>query len=272
MILRPLNPPAATTSHFVPAWDAILRTQKQPSNEWLLTTQADHAALAGEMARNIVNPNFPALDSEIIQAISVHDDGWKQVDNPSINTQRRPLSFFEESPVDIFRAWKGSIARATQVAPIAGILVSEHFCRIARDFSRAPNTPPEIAQVLTTFVEREVAQQEELRERQSHTADEIRVLVDVLQFFDLLSLYVCCGSKENIDFQQQIKQTTFRLRRESNTCKIEPSLFSLPAHFSFKAHKYPASAAEPVPIFQFCCSKQHDSSAQHLKFSYAFGF
>jgi hypothetical protein len=249
VILRPTNPPAQSTSAFVPAWDAILRTQKQPCNEWLLITQADHAALAGEIARNTVNPSFPGLDAEIIHAISVHDDGWKQVDNPSrpsINTQRLPLSFFEESPADIFGAWKGSIARATQVAPIAGILVSEHFCRIARDFSRAPNMRPEIAQVLTTFVEREVAQQEELREQQLHTANEIRVLVDVLQFFDLLSLYVCCGSVENIAFPQQINQTIFRLRRESDTYKLDPPLFSQPTHFSFKAHKHPAPAAEPV--------------------------
>lgn len=249
MILRPTNPPAQSTSGFVPGWDAILRTQKQPSDEWLLIMQADHAALAAEMARNIVNPNFPAMDAEIIQAISVHDDGWKQVDNPvasSANTQRRPLSFFEEAPADIFRAWQGSIACAIQIAPIAGILVSEHFCRIARDFSRAPNTAPEISQVLTTFVEREVAQQEELREQQSHTADEIRVLVDVLQFFDLLSLYACCGSPENVEFPQKIKRTMFRLRRESDTCKLEPHLFSQPSRFSFKAHKHPASAVEPV--------------------------
>jgi len=248
VILRPTNP-QQSTSGFVPAWDAILRTQKQPSDEWLLIMQADHAALAAEIARNIVNPSFPAMDAEIIRAISVHDNGWKQVDNPSTpstNTQHRPLSFFEEAPADIFRAWQGSIARATQVAPIAGILVSEHFCRIARDFSRAPNTAPEISQVLTTFVEREVAQQEELIEQQTHTADEIRVLVDVLQFFDLLSLYVCCGSTENVEFPQRIKQTMFRLRRTSGTCELKPHLFSQPTRFSFKAHKHPATAAEPV--------------------------
>ena len=127
----------------MPAWDAVLRTQKQSATEWQLIGQADHAALAGEIAGKITSPDFPKLEPEIIHAIAVHDDGWKQIDGRR-NNSVRPLSFFEEAPADIFQAWKGSIAAATQVAPIAGILVSEHFCRIARDFSRAATTPPEI--------------------------------------------------------------------------------------------------------------------------------
>jgi len=133
-------------------WDAVLRTQKQPATEWRLVAQADHAALAGEMAGKLASPDFPKLEPEVIEAIAVHDDGWKQIDQASRQKNPdRPLSFFEEAPADIFQAWKGSIASATQIAPIAGILVSEHFCRIARDFSRAATTPPEIAQALHSW-------------------------------------------------------------------------------------------------------------------------
>jgi len=129
--------------------------------------------------------------------------------------------------------------------------VSEHFCRIARDFSRAPNTPPEIAQVLTTFVEREVAQQEELREQQTRSGEQIRVLVDVLQFFDLLSLYVCIGSQENIEFPQKFNQKTFRLCREDGVCKLEPYPFKQPTCFSIPAHKYPASGTKTPVILSW---------------------
>lgn len=233
-------------------WDAILRTQKQAADEWQLVTQADHAALAGEMARRLKIPDFPNLDAEIIAAISVHDDGWKQVDDPGaskVNRQGRPLSFFEESPADIFRAWKGSIAAATQVAPIAGILVSEHFCRIARDFSRSPTTPPEVAQVLTTFVERENAQQEDLRGQQSRSDAEIQVLVDVLQFFDLLSLYICCGPQENVEFPQKLNGKTFCLYREAGKCRVEPGIFSAPTPLAVRSWKFSqAGAAQPVDI------------------------
>lgn len=233
----------------MPAWDAVLRTQKQQANGWQLIAQADHAALAGEMASRVTSPDFPKLDPEVIQAIAVHDDGWKQIDK--VSEQRnsgRPLSFFEEAPADIFGAWKGSIAAATQIAPIAGILVSEHFCRIARDFSRATTNPPGVVQVLTTFVEREIAQQEELREQQSLDAKEINLRVDVLQFFDLLSLYVCCGSQENVVFPQRFNQKTFSMRREADLYRLEPSLFEATVNFSIKAKTHPSQNGEAEQI------------------------
>ncbi len=224
-----------------------MRTQKQPTNEWQLIVQADHAALAGEMASKSANPYLPKLESEIIQAIAVHDDGWKQIDDPS-KRSGRPLSFFEEAPAEIFRAWKDSIASATRIAPIAGILVSEHFSRIARDFSRAATTPPEISQVLTTFVERENAQQEELREQQSRDANEINLLVDVLQFFDLLSLYVCCGSREPVEFPQRFNRKNFRVYRKADTYRLEPPLFAGPTNFSIEAAAYPSSTTAQISI------------------------
>jgi len=126
VILHPFNPPIIpSTKDCKPVWEAILATQKQSANEWLLITQADHASLAGEMARSLVSPDFPALNSEIIQAISVHDDGWKQVDNPEVphtSKQGRPLSFFEEVPADIFRAWQGSINGQHKMLPSAEFL------------------------------------------------------------------------------------------------------------------------------------------------------
>ena len=247
MILRPQIPVLPSTTNFAPAWDVVLRTQKQPTNEWQLIAQADHAALAGEMAGKIVSPDFPKLEPEIIRAIAVHDDGWKQIDNHPQNSGR-PLSFFEEAPENIFQAWKGSIAVATEIAPITGILVSEHFCRIARDFSRAATTPPEISQVLTTFVERENAQQEELRERQTRDANEINFLVDVLQFFDLLSLYVCCGSHEHVEFPQRFNQKNVRMYREADKYRLEPALFEAPINFSIGASTYPLSTTEQISI------------------------
>jgi len=225
-------------------WDAVLRTQKQPATAWRLVAQADHAALAGEMAGKLASPDFPKLEPEVIEAIAVHDDGWKQIDQASRQKNPdRPLSFFEEAPADIFQAWKGSIASATQIAPIAGILVSEHFCRIARDFSRAATTPPEIAQALTTFVEREIAEQEELWNQQSRGSKEISLLVDVLQFFDLLSLYVCSGSAENVEFPQRFNQKAFRLYREPDKCRLEPPLFERPTNFSIRVVEYPSRVA-----------------------------
>ena len=245
MILRPRNPLPTPTLDFVPAWDAILRTQKQSATEWQLIAQADHGALAGEMASKIARLDFPKLAPEVVQAIAIHDDGWRQIDEAARRRNSgRPLSFFEEAPADIFKAWRCSIGAATQIAPIAGILVSEHFCRIARDFSRAATTPPEVSQVMTTFVEREIAQQEELREQQNRDNEEINLLVDVLQFFDLLSLYVCCGSLENAEFPQRFKHKSFRLHHEIDRFRVEPSLFERSTNFSIKSTQYPRLGEE----------------------------
>ena len=253
MILRPLTTPKATDK-LSPIWDAIFLTQKQPATEWLLITQSDHADLAGEMARRISHPNFPSLDADVVQAIALHDYGWTEVDNPretEADNRGRPLSFFEETPGNIFRAWRGSIERACLVAPISGILVSEHFSRIAHDFAHAANTPPEMVQVLTTFLERERDRQEELRAMQNHSVEEISELVDALQFCDLLSLYVCCGAREAVEFPQKFNGQAIRLRRSHESYCLEPALFGSGASLAIEAYKFPtesSAGAVTVPI------------------------
>ncbi len=135
MVLYPLNSPERTREDLIPAWDAIERTQKQAATEWWLIAQPDHAALAGDLASRISSSEFPQLDSQLLQAIALHDEGWAQFDGgsaPKLNGQGRPLSFLEAAPPEFVSAWCGSIARAAHVAPMGGIMVSEHFCRLAR--------------------------------------------------------------------------------------------------------------------------------------------
>ena len=252
MILRPLNPPEASVENIATAWDAILRTQKQAATGWRLITQCDHAELAGQMASRINHPDFPVLDADVIRAIELHDCGWTEVDNPrqtKLNPRGRPVSFFEESPSDIFRAWHGSIDCASAVTPIAGILVSEHFCRIAYDFSHAPGTASDMAQVLTTFLERQREAQAELCALQDRSSELIRELTDVLQFCDLLSLYVCCGAKESIEFPQKFNGRTISLHKKGEAYCLEPSLFKGGASLAIEAYNFPnATGATTIPI------------------------
>jgi Protein of unknown function (DUF3891) len=255
MVLYPLNSPVESRSDPpLPVWDAILRTQKQTADDWWLIAQSDHAELAGDMASRISLPGFPVLDTEVLQAVSLHDYGWTAVDDldaPQTDGRGLPLSFFDVPPADIFRAWQGSISRAEQASPIGGILVSEHFCRIARDFVHAPKTSPPVAQVLTTFLERELDRQERLRAAQRRSHEEIHLLVDALQFCDLLSLYVCCGAREPVEFPQKFAGQTIRLWREGECCCLEPSVFGPGASLAVEARRFPAGkgpAAVMVPI------------------------
>src|SRR5207244_2970662 len=147
---------------------------------------------------------------------------------------------FDFDPPDFVRTWYGSIERAETVAPISGILVSEHFCRIAQFRRQVKADTPENVRIIQEFLAGESVRQEQLSLEQGRSAEEIGVLVDVLQLCDLLSLYLCCGSRETVAFPQQFHGHSFRAFRESELCRTEPSLFGQGASISVAARRFPA--------------------------------
>ena len=243
MVLYPLNSPERTREDFVPAWDAIERRQKQAATQWWLTAQPDHAVLAGDLASRISSPEFPQLDSHLLRAIALHDEGWAQFDGgsaPKLNDQGRPLSFLEAAPPDFVSAWRGSIERVAHLAPMGGIMVSEHFCRIARARLQAFRDTPSATRMIRDFLKVETERQRQLSLGLRHSAAEISVLIDVLQFCDLLSLYFCCGSQDSVDFPQKFNGCTIRLRREAELCRMQPPLFEPGVSLAVRARRYPA--------------------------------
>ena len=244
MVLYPVNPPAAQTQKDpIPAWDAIERTQKQAATEWWLIAQPDHAALAGDLGSRICSPEFPQLDPDLLQAIALHDEGWAQFDGgsaPKLNGQGKPLSFLEAALPDFVSAWHGSIELAAQVAPVGGIMVSEHFCRLARARLLCFRDTPGDARMIRDFLQGESERQARLSRGLCRSATEISVLVDVLQFCDLLSLYLCCGSQDNVKFPQQFNGRTIHLRREAELCRMEPPLFGQGTSLAVRARRFPA--------------------------------
>lgn len=237
MILYPRNSPP---HGLLPAWQAVEESQRQAATEWWLIAQPDHAALAGDLAARIQSPLFPVLDPEIIQAISLHDEGWRTFDCSAVVKNGRPLSFLEIPVPDFLRAWRDSIQRAEEVAPIGGILVSEHFCRLGKfGLTREFNAPD--AELLNDFLREEECRQQSLKARQDHSGDEISVLVDVLQFCDLLSLYLCCGSRRDVEFPQTFRERHIRLKREAELCRTDPSLFGQGISLAVTGRGYPDS-------------------------------
>lgn len=255
MVLYPLNSTAGRIrKNPIPAWDAIERTQKEAASGWWLIAQPDHAALAGDLASCISSPDFPRLDADVLQAIALHDEGWAKFDGgsaPKLNGQGRPLSFLEAAPSDFVSAWRGSIERAEQVAGIGGVVVSEHFCRIARARLQSGGDPPADARTIRDFLQGEAERQTRLTPTLRRSAAEICLLVDALQFCDLLSLYLCCGSHDSAEFPQQFNGHTIHLRREAALCRLEPPLFGQGVSLAVRGRRYPA-AQEPrvvsIPI------------------------
>ena len=247
-----------TGGRAIPAWEAVERKQKQEANAWWLVAQSDHAALSGDLAANLSSPFFPKLDVEVVHAISLHDAGWAQFDGgdehvngprpdkifwaPKISAQGKPLSFLEMRPAEFVRAWSNSIACAEKACAIGGIVVSVHFSRLAESRLRAGGDTPDDTRSIRAFV----SSQAERRSARANgrSAEEIDLLVDVLQFFDLLSLYLCCGAQEHVQFPQTFNGRTIRLLREGEMLRTEPALFGAGVSLGVRARLYTVSADE----------------------------
>lgn len=228
----------------VPVWDAILPTQKTRAPEYWLITQPDHAALSGAIAAALGPPLLPQLSPEVVQGIAMHDDGWAPFDAQITLTDGRPCSFVDFLPKDFLRAWNGSIERAEKIAPIAGAMVSGHFSRLAKNRLEWGIDGAGDRELLHGFFEGEKARQQRLLG--GYSREEFDFLTDVLQFCDVLSLYLCCGATQDVEFPQRFGAKPIRLRREAArdqaaVCRFEPTPFTGGGvDLAVVARRYPA--------------------------------
>lgn len=212
-----------------PAWDVIAAKQAQVAARYWLITQPDHAALSGGLAA-LVSPRFFALQDDVVRAIELHDAGWAlypcehdAAAPPPTAASGKPLSFLEIDPAEFIPAWQGSIQSAAETGAAGGIIVSQHFCRLAQTRLRTEADTPADVRRLSTFLEQERRRQAALCARAPHSSQQLEALTDVLQFCDLLSLYLCCGARESVEFPQRLAGETFRLHYGDGAYRVEPS-------------------------------------------------
>ena len=247
----------------VSAWEAIEKKQKQNAEAWWLIAQPDHAALAGDLAASIACFYFPKLEPDVVDAISLHDAGWAQFDRPDeriaslpsaenppvkASDSGRPLSFLDMSPADFVRAWSDSIERAQQSSPIGGILVSQHFCRLAENRLGMRADKPADTDRLKAFIASEAARQRRLASNVKRDAEHVQLFVHVLQFCDLLSLYLCCGAKEDVVLPQKFQDHAILLRRDGEMYRTEPAIFGKGVSLGVSARRHPASRDEVTVV------------------------
>ena len=256
MILRPEADLQPQHGEAVPAWDEVARTQQIQSDAYLLVRQPDHARLSGDLAQRFALSGMPPVTDEIIRGISLHDEGWAgfdcgkeklratpahySADGVALNAEGKPLSFQQIQPGDFLRAWRMSIDAAETVAPIAALIVSGHFYRLARSGIAAGRYLQEDEQTIREFIQDEERRRERLTRAEKRTTEEIEYWTDVLQFCDLLSLYLCCGSRQNVEFPQRIAAgATVTLRVEDVVYVLSPSLFPNQTDFVLQANRFP---------------------------------
>ncbi len=251
MVLHPIGSSGARGGSPVPAWQAVERTQKQSGREWWLVAQPDHAALAGDLAARLDFLGIPSLSTEIIRAIAVHDAGWRQFDAPAVRSlsgtddaalrNGKPISFLEMSPANFLSAWTESIEEAERVGPVGGIIVNEHLRRLAQVRLEAHMDNADDTRRFDKFISEEWGRQKRLFRRTDVSRDEACRLTDVLQFCDLVSLYLCCGVEEPVEFPQRFDGVTVTCRREGDLFSFTPAVFSTGASLGVSARRYPSS-------------------------------
>ncbi len=258
MVLHPLvSHPCPQAETCVPVWPVIERSQRQPAAEYWLITQPDHAILAGALAANFISPDFPRVDPAIVRAIELHDAGWaiflpeaRITAAPAINAAGKPVSFLEIDPADFLRAWIASIDGAQAVCAAGGYIVSRHFCFLGQGRLNSAIDNAEDTARIRRFLADEAARQRRLQSESGRGGEELEELLLVLQFCDLLSLYLCCGARDAVEFPQPFAPGKVRLRRHQEALVLDPSPFQAgggthaPASLGVEARRYPG----PRPV------------------------
>jgi hypothetical protein len=243
MILRSLDPAPATNDEFLPAWRVVEESQRQPADRCWMITQPSHAALAGELAAKLTGVDLPNLDGPLIHAIALHDAGWGMSDAQAIAQSRSvsqspPKSFIACGVGEFVNAWEKSIDVAASVSPAGGYIVSRHFERIAK--INASHIAAGNRQTADRFLQNEAARQQQLAAKQQCTPKELESLTDVLQFCDLLSLYVCCGARQNVEFPEYFG-IKVRLTLGDEGYSLDPMVIEPETEFSVAALLHPAT-------------------------------
>ena len=73
-------------------------------------------------------------------------------------------------------------------------------------------------------------------------------LLPALQFCDLLSLYLCCGSRQPVEFPQEFAGGRVRARYDDETCVLDPSPFATPWQARIDAVHHPDHIATRLSI------------------------
>jgi hypothetical protein len=255
MILRPLEPAPAKDSKFVSAWPVVERLQRKTYEQCWMITQPSHAALAGQLAARLISPNFPKLEADLIRAIAMHDAGWGLADAQAVMASRSsrhepPKSFLQTDVAKFLIAWTQSIDIVRPISATGGYIVSRHFWRLAEHRLSHADDSASDRKKIGGFLFHESTRQKKLAAKQSRNSEELEQLTDLLQLCDLLSLYICAGACEKVEFPECLG-LRLKLNVEAEGYRCQPELIAQGAQFSVAALRHPATkekSGEEIPI------------------------
>ncbi len=216
--------PATPDSNSV--FDAILAKYRASCDEYRVVTQPDHARLSGIVAAALDRERLAFITDEVVAGIAAHDHGWLALDGaaprpilPPYDADGRLRSFLNTPPELFLHAWAGSIEYAERIGPTAGTMVSQHFEQLARFRLERTQDPPDDVGRLRRFLVLEASRQERLHKGTDsrHSAERLQLL----QFCDVVSLYLCCGIESSVTVPQQLGAGQIRISRREATTEVQ---------------------------------------------------
>jgi hypothetical protein len=245
MILRVLEDrahSAATGS----AWGVFMAAEKNAHPPCGIILQADHARLAGDLARALRTEPFGAFPDEVIEAAAQHDFGWQDCDLSQLRQIGKipPEPFPRLSLEQTLAAWNACIDHARSLPPLTDVLISRHFSTLAG------NDPGR-----ESFVQAERSRRSRIEGSLPYSAEDLERWTGVVGFCDLLSLYLCCGARRPVEFPlahpaSEASKHATRVKLSWNGGRLEFSapILRLSASFMLAGQIYGGSGSQTTPI------------------------
>jgi len=173
--------------------------REQPDGSLLLINQTEHAKISGLFAAHWGNTQFarPHPYEAVVRAAIFHDAGWYRYEtSPRYDIATGKTPSFTQVPPDRaqLNAFQWAIDWLTEIDSYSGLLINKHRTGLWRGRYRSITHPPlPIAPHLSPAVESFIAENEAQQRAQEQGLDttELWVNYQLLQFWDLLSLYFC---------------------------------------------------------------------------------
>ena len=184
----------------------IVRNQSDGSV--VMITQNDHAKLAGLFAAHWGNRTFerPRPYTSMMRAAQYHDGGWLRYEtNPYLDPATGKSPSYQQVPNDTAQlaAYQWAIDMLTDVDSYTGLLVSKHRTGLWQSRYGAitqppPGPPRKLSGEIEDFIARNEARQHVITAGLDR--HEVAVNYNLLQVWDLLSLYICSNEhhKEHV--------------------------------------------------------------------------
>lgn len=182
----------------------------------LLIRQADHADLAGQFAAHFGNEQFTCLRpyEPMVRATTYHDSHFHDVEaklpideesGHPFGHRQTPVSQTHQNPLIANIAW------LSVDDPLSGLIVSKHHSGLPQNRyglvsswqtrggagAKSKTMKPDVAAFVARLEREQAATEAAIVEKGISTAEDISTNYCLLQFFDLLSLYLCCDGYDN---------------------------------------------------------------------------